>query len=1048
MSITELAIKRPSLIVVIFTILGLGGIVSYQSLNYELLPKFSPPVITIFTTYPGAAPSEVETSVTKKIEDAVSSLEAIESIKSASLESFSSIVVTFKQGTNTDQSLQDAQRQVNAIKSSLPDDVKDPVISKIAFDEAPIMNIGVRAKMDGTALYDVVKQRVVPTLSKIEGVGQVSIFGGEEREIRINVKQEKLKFYNLSILQINQAIANANLDFPTGKVKQSNSQNLIRLAGKFQKLSDIENLTLVDRDGSPIKIKDVAEVQDTQKEAQTLYRVNGATAIGLIIQKQSDANAVEVKESTVKALGNLEKTFAANQLDFEVAQDTTVFTMDAADAVMHDLFYAIILVAIVMLVFLHSIRNAFIVMLAIPASLVSTFIAMSIFGFTLNLMTLLALSLVVGILVDDSIVVLENIYRHMEMGKNRRIAALEGRNEIGFTALSITLVDVVVFLPIALVDGLVADLLRQFSLVVVVSTLLSLFVSFTLTPLLASRFSKVTHLTKDKFTHRIILWIEKQIDRLANFYANVLRWSLRHKAITMVVIGTCFFSSFLLVTKGYIGSEFVSAGDKGEFIVGLEFPKNATIEQNNRITQKVEAYLAQKPEITKLFTTVGYASGSVGGRSTTYKTEVNVKMVAQSERNITANLYANRIKRELTERIPGVKITANEVQLTGGSNDAPIQVIISSTKTDLLLAQAKKIEQQIAKISGITDARLSYEEGSPELKVQTDKERMTELGLSLEMVGATLQNAFNGNKDSKFREGEYEYDINVMMDAFNRQNAEDILKLNLINKQGKSIELKQFAKVVTATSASELRRTERISSITLSAKVIGRSEGAVGSEIKKTIQKMDIPSAVEIAYDGNMKNQADAFGSLGLALMASIVLVYLIMVALYDSYVYPFVVLFSIPVALIGALLALALTQGSLNIFSILGIIMLIGLVAKNAILLVDFTNQLKQEGKKTFDALVMAGKMRLRPILMTTIAMVIGLLPIALAKGAGAEWKNGLAWALMGGLTSSMIFTLVLVPVVYYMVDMVLAKFQRKNITEKQQKNTVESEEDLVVGI
>lgn len=1049
MSITELAIKRPSLIVVIFTILGLGGIVSYQSLNYELLPKFSPPVITIFTTYPGAAPSEVETSVTKKIEDAVSSLEAIESIKSTSLESFSSIVVTFKQGTNTDQSLQDAQRQVNAIKSSLPDDVKDPVISKIAFDEAPIMNIGVRAKMDGTALYDVVRQRIVPTLSKIEGVGQVSIFGGEEREIRINVKQEKLKFYNLSILQVNRAIANANLDFPTGKVKQSNSQNLIRLAGKFQKLTDIENLTVVvDRDGSPVKIKDVAEVQDTQKEVQTLYRVNGATAIGLIIQKQSDANAVEVKESTVKALGNLEKTFAANQLDFEVAQDTTIFTMDAADAVMHDLFYAIILVAIVMLVFLHSIRNAFIVMLAIPASLVSTFIAMSIFGFTLNLMTLLALSLVVGILVDDSIVVLENIYRHMEMGKKRRIAALEGRNEISFTALSITLVDVVVFLPIALVDGLVADLLRQFSLVVVVSTLLSLFVSFTLTPLLASRFSKITHLTKEKFSHRIILWIEKQIDGLANFYANVLRWSLRHKAITMVVIGACFFSSFLLVTKGYIGSEFVSAGDKGEFIVGLEFPKDATIEQNNRTTQKVEAYLAQKPEITKLFTTVGYASGSVGGRSTTYKTEVNVKMVAQSERNVTANLYANQIKRELTEHIPGVKITASEARLTGGSNDAPIQVIISSTKTDLLLTQAKKIEQQIAKISGITDARLSYEEGNPELKVQIDKERMAELGLSLEMVGANLQNAFNGNKDSKFREGEYEYDINVMMDAFNRQNAADILKLNLINKQGKSIELKQFAKVVTATSASELRRTERISSITLSAKVMGRSEGAVGAEVQKTIQKMDIPSAVEIAYDGNMKNQADAFGSLGLALMASIILVYLIMVALYDSYVYPFVVLFSIPVALIGALLALALTQGSLNIFSILGIIMLIGLVAKNAILLVDFTNQLKQEGKKTFDALVMAGKMRLRPILMTTIAMVIGLLPIALAKGAGAEWKNGLAWALMGGLTSSMIFTLVLVPVVYYMVDMVLAKFQRKNITDKQQGQTVEGKEDLVVSV
>jgi len=1035
MSITEIAIKRPSLIVVIFTVLGLGGFISYQSLNYELLPKFSPPVITISTTYPGAAPAEVETSVTKKIEDAISSLEGIESIKSTSLESFSSIVVTFKQGTNTDQSVQDAQRQVNAIKSTLPGDVKDPVISKIAFDEAPIMNIGVRASLDGVALYDVVKQRIVPSLSKIEGVGQVNIVGGEEREIRINVKQEKLKFYNLSIVQVNQAIANANLDFPTGKVKQRNSQNLIRLAGKFQKLSDIEELTItVDRNGSPIRVRDIAEVQDTQKEIETMYRVNGTVAIGLVIQKQSDANAVEVKEQTVKALNGLEKTFVANQLKFEIAQDTTIFTIEAADAVMHDLFYAIILVAIVMLVFLHSIRNAFIVMLAIPASLISTFIAMYIFGFTLNLMTLLALSLVVGILVDDSIVVLENIYRHMEMGKKRRIAALEGRREIGFTALSITLVDVVVFLPIALIDGLIADLLRQFSLVVVVSTLLSLFVSFTLTPLLASRFSKITHLDKKKFTHRIILWIEKQIDGLANFYAQVLRWSLKHKTVTLIVIGICFFSSFLLVTKGFIGSEFVSAGDKGEFIVVLEYPKDATLEQNNLTTRKVENYLAQKPEITNLFTTVGYASGRAGSRSTSYKTEVNVKMVDQTKRDISANLYANQIKRELTERIPGVKFTASEVSITGGTNDAPIQMIISSTKTDLLLKKAQTIEKKVAKIPGITEVKLSYEEGSPELKVQIDKARMAELGLSLEVVGATLRNAFNGNQDSKFKDGEYEYDINVMMDAFNRQSMEDVLHLNFVNKQGKSIELKQFAQVTTATGASELRRAERIPSITLSAKVIGRSEGEVGQELKKTITAMSLPTDIDIAYDGNMKNQEDAFGSLGLALMISIILVYLIMVALYDSYIYPFVVLFSIPVALIGALLALALTQSSLNIFSILGIIMLIGLVAKNAILLVDFTNQLKQEGKKTYDALVMAGKMRLRPILMTTIAMVIGLLPIALATGAGAEWKNGLAWALMGGLTSSMIFTLVLVPVVYYIVDLILDKFKRNKPSESME--------------
>jgi HAE1 family hydrophobic/amphiphilic exporter-1 len=401
-------------------------------------------------------------------------------------------------------------------------------------------------------------------------------------------------------------------------------------------------------------------------------------------------------------------------------------------------------------------------------------------------------------------------------------------------------------------------------------------------------------------------------------------------------------------------------------------------------------------------------------------------MVAQSKRNIDASLYANQVKRELTERVPGVKVTASEVSIMGGANDAPIQIVMSSTKMDSLIKYAQLVENKTNAVAGIAESKLSYEDGNPELKVQIDKARMTELGLSLEQVGATMQNAFNGNDDSQFKDGEYEYNIKVMLDAFNRRNVEDVKQLNFINNQGQNIELHQFAEVVTSTGSAELRRSERISSITLSAQVVGRPVGTVGEDIKKQIAQLGVPSSIDIAYDGDLKNQADAFGSLGLALVASIILVYLIMVALYDSYIYPFVVLFSIPVALIGALLALALTQNSLNIFSILGIIMLIGLVAKNAILIVDFANQLKAEGKASFEALIEAGQTRLRPILMTTIAMVIGLLPIAIAKGAGAEWKNGLAWALMGGLTSSMVFTLVLVPVVYYMVDLAKEKLQQ----------------------
>ncbi|MBK7336826.1 MAG: efflux RND transporter permease subunit [Saprospirales bacterium] len=1045
MSITEIAIKRPSLILVGFIVLTVLGLISYSRLSYELIPKFSAPVIFITTTYPGASPTEVENNVTKPIEDAISGVEKIINIRSTSYESLSLVAVEFKQTANVDLALQEAQRKINGIQALLPADAKAPVISKFASDEFPIMNIAANADLPQAQLYDLMKLRVKPALSRVEGVGQVTLVGGQEREVQVLVNRAKLEQYKMSLLQVVQAIQAANLDFPTGKIKSESEQILVRLAGKLETIDDLKALPLFTLpSGASVKLGDVADVQDVTKEAENLNRLNSRTAIGILIQKQNDANAVAVSDGVQKEMAKLEGLYPTEKLKFEVGTDSTDFTREAVDAVVHDIGMAVLLVALVMLVFLHSLRNSVIILVAIPASIVATFIGMYLFEFTLNLMTLLAMSLVIGILVDDSIVVLENIYRHLEMGKDRRTAALEGRNEIGFTALSITLVDVVVFIPIALAGGIVGNIMGQFAWVVVFSTLMSLVVSFTLTPMFASRFSKLENLSKKNLVGAFFIGFEKMLHYLNNRYVAILKWSLNHKAIVLLATALLFFGSFGLVGGGYIGTAFFGNSDRGEFIIQIELPKDATLKETNLAAQKVETLLAQKPEVTNIFTTVGRTTGLLAAQSTPYIAEITVKMVPKDERDARADVYASRVRNELERQLPGIKVSTNLVSFFGGADEAPIQVIVSATELDRALAYANELLEKVKKVPGTLEADLTVKEGNPEIDVRIDRERMAELGLDMLTVGGTMQTAFSGNTNAKFRDGANEYDINVILDAFDRRSLADIGHLSFLNQRGEVIRLEQFADITQATGPTLLERKDRIASVTLKSRVLGRPSGTVGGEIQDLIAQSPPPAGVSISYDGDLKAQEEGFGSLGLAFISAILFVYLIMVALYDNWVYPFVVLFSIPLAIVGALWAMALAMQTLDIFSIVGIIMLIGLVGKNAILLVDFANQLKEEGYSTFDSLVLAGRIRLRPILMTTIAMVFGMLPIALADGAGSEWKNGLAWALIGGLVSSMLLTLVVVPAVYYIMDWIKGDLRRQ---KRDGTNTIDDHHAHGVG-
>ncbi len=1023
MNITDISIKRTTIPVVVFTILTLVGIFSYTRLNVELIPNIDVPYNAVMTIYPGAAPGEVESSVTKPIEDAVSAMEGIDKIRSYSVEGMSIVLIELQDYMDADVSLQDCERKVNAILDDLPEDVELPQYMKIDMNMFPIMSIAASADMPEQQFYDLIDLNIVPYISQIKGVAKVDIIGGNQREIQVKADAQKLQQYGISLTQIKQMIAASNLDFPVGKVSDDQTRSLIRLSGKFASVDEISDLILgVSKDGSTIKIKDVATVIDGTKENTKLAHINGIPSIGLSVQKQSGANAVQISDKVYELIKDFEKEYSPANLKFTIASDTSEFTKDAVNSVMVDLIFAVILVSLTMLFFLHSFRNLIFVVISIPTSIISTFVIFAVFGFSLNLLTLLALSIVVGVIVDDAIVVIENIYRHMEMGKSRWQASLEATKELGITVVSITIVLIVVFLPMALVSGMTGELLRAFSLVIVFSVMISLLVAFTLVPTLTAYFGKLKILEKNKWLDRFLMGFERMIKAVKDFIMNLLHWALAHKAITLSTAIVLFVLSFMLVAKGFIQTEFVDQGDRGEFIVMLELDKNATLEETGRFCSEVEQLLLSYPEVELVFTKVGSQGGSMSMFETPYAAEMNVKLVPKKERNISTKIFGLQMKNELSKRFAGPKFTINEVSILG-TTTRPLELLIRGNNYEEVRAYAATVFDVVKSIDGTSDVKTSDEAGNRELHIEIDREKLAKLGLTIGEVGAELRIAFTGDDDLKYKEGGDEWDLNIILDDFNKRKKEDVENMQIISRTGEIIKLKQFAEVTENMGPTMLTRLNKLSSVTIEGQLAGKTIGTVGQEIQTRLAQIDKPLGVDVVYLGDMEMQSESFGSLLIALIASIIFIYLTMVALYDSYAYPFVVMFSMPLSIIGALLALALAGKSLSLFSIMGIIMLMGLVAKNAILVVDFANNLVNKGEKVYDAIIEATSLRFRPILMTNLALIFGLMPLAFSSGPGAEWKSGIGWVLIGGLTSSMILSLIIIPVIYVIISKLLKK-------------------------
>lgn len=1041
MTITELSIRRPALITMIFVALGVLGIFGYSKLGVDLLPKMDFPFVTVLTVYPGAGPEEIEQLISKPVEEGVAATSQLDNVRSISAEGYSMVLAQYQLTQTADKAASEVDRQIQNIRGKLPKDARQPVIIKNDINAKPIIRVTMTSpEMTSTEAYQFAKDKIKSRLESIDGVAQIEITGGREREIRVSVDREKLKAYNLSILQVAGKLQAENLDFPTGKVTETQNQYNVRVPGKFTSLDEIKALPLMTTPtGSTVYVGDVATIEDTYKEDAKPTRLSGKDGIGLLIIKQSDANSTQTADRLYKAFETLKKEYAADKIDFAIAQDVTTFTRASLSQVGYDLLIAIVMVSIILFLFLRSGRNALIVMLAIPTSLITTFLFMWLFGFTLNLMSLMAIALVIGILVDDSIVVLENIHKKMEEGMGPVQAAIAGRNEIGFAALAITLVDVVVFLPISLVEGLAGKIFREFGLTVVVSTLLSLLVSFTLTPLLSAKFGKAHEEIKfppfkwitDKF-EQFQVWLE-------NSYRRKLDWALNHRKTIVVTSFVMVLGSCMVVGSGKIPGEFITAPKRNDFQANFEFPAGTTLETADKMIQQFETKLKAEKNVESYLTILGLQETAWGRAERSNLGQIQVNLVPAEMRKETTNDMMNRVN-ELGQSVPGLIVRTSPVGIFGTANESPIMLEIRGDNMADILAYSDKVKSAMHTVEGLKDIKSSYEEGLPEVKVNFDRDRLSAYGLTIAEAAAGMRTALSGNQDTKYKEGDTEYDINVVLAKLDRSNAADVAEITLINRMGQQVKLSDVASIIYGKGPTQVNRKNKLRVVTLTAGLDGVALGTAVEAIEKAMKPIARPNTVtEPYFAGEVENQRKSGGDMGIAFMLAILFVYMIMVALFESYAHPFTIMFSLPVAMIGAVGGLWMAGLTLSLFTMVGIIMLMGLVTKNAILIVDRANAKLAEGETIREAIMEAGPSRIRPIVMTTVTMILGMLPMAIGHGLGAEMRQGMAVAIVGGLISSMIFTVFLVPVMFTYIESARHKmprlFKRINVFSKMRK-------------
>lgn len=1022
MKLTELAIKRPvamTTIIMFFIVLGMFG---YSKLGSDLFPKSNMPIVTIVAQYPGAGPEEMETQVADPLEDAVASLSGLSSSRSYIYEGVTFTVLEFSMSTNADFAAMDAQKAVDKAMMQLPKDIEKPIVQKLDMNAEPVITLAISGKRPMNEIYEIAKDTVKARLETQPGVAGISIIGGQKRQVRVEIDRTKMESYGFAANQIIQLLKAENLNVPSGNIKGDRIQYNIRLVGKFKTIEDIQNLPVPLGTGATVPLREIAKVEDTFAEIDQYSRLNQEEAVSLMIQKQSDASIVDTAQNIKTELQDIQKGLP-NDIKLVISDDQSTFVKNSLADTERTLFEGIIMTGIVLLFFLRQWRSVVIVMLAIPTSIIATFMMMYLFGYTFNMLSLMGLSLCVGILVDDSIVVLENIHRHMQMGKSPFRAAIDGRQEIGMAAVAITLSDVVVFGPMAFMQGLVGQMFRQFGLTVVVATLFSLFISFTLTPMLAARIFKNDSRGNagGRAKNRYWEWIGQKSGRLGDqvieLYRKLLVWSMSHRLKLLAIILAGIVASLSLIPS--IGFEFMSQTDQGKFKIEVEMPAGTALNVTDGVVRSLEKRLAQVPEVSHVVSTVGTQASNLFAITSSDLAKLDVVLRPKNERQRTVWQVAD-VVRGWTQDYPGIKLKITEAQMSGLNNfEAPIILEIRGSDVNTLANYAKKIKKIVQDTPGTADIDMTWKENvRPEYQVVVDRDKASAVGLTAGDIAQAVRGAMAGDDASQIKLNNKDVDIWVQLSDINRRTSEDIGNITVANRLGQTYLVKQVASIVPAKGPSEIRHKNRERMITIIGNYKDVSLSALVKNFDAGIAKLNLPNGYSTGYDGMIKQMDDSNSDLGIVLVLSLILVLMILAILYESYLTPFIRMLSMPVGMIGAMLALFLTQNTLNIMSIIGIIMLDGLAAKNGTLLIDYTNTLMKQGLSLREALLEAGTKRLRPIFMTSTTMIFGMLPTALALADGAEIRKAMGIVLVGGLLTSTILTPILIPVAYTLID------------------------------
>jgi hydrophobe/amphiphile efflux-1 (HAE1) family protein len=1016
MKLADVSIERPVFATMMILALLVLGLFSYFKLNIDQFPDVDFPYVTATTVLPGAGPEQIETDVTKKIEDAVNTIAGIDHIQSISQEGVSIVIIQFKLEVKGQQAAQEVREKIAAIRADLPTDIKDPVIQRLDPASQPIFTLTISGERSDKDITTFTKNVIKKRLENVPGVGRVDLIGGAEREIQITIDAARLQAYNLSIQDVIQSVGAANVEIPAGNLEQGSRQILLRTMGKYTTVDDFARVVVATPGGKVVYLAEVATVEDGVKEQESLSRVNGKPAVGLSILKQSGSNTVRVADAIRKQIARIE-TELPGDLHLTIARDNSTFIRESVNDVVFDIMYGGLLAVIVVYLFLANMRSTLISAIALPTSIIASFIIMYALNFTLNSMSLLALSLAVGLLIDDAIVVIENIYRHMQGGETAIEAAKAATSEIGLAVMATTFTVVAVFIPVAFMPGIVGRFFYEFGITVSVSVLVSLFVAFTLTPMLSSRWLKEEDeelKNEGSLLRRGLYWFNHAFAVMSEKYRSAIRWSLGHRKTVMLgSIGVFVFSLFLM---RFLGTSFFPSMDQSEYAVVITAAPGSSLRETSRICAACEAILRTHPEVTTTLTTIGAGSDPVT------KANILVKLVKKAQRKKGVEQLMEEARREIRQ-IPGANFG---IQVPGGVGGNQKSTIMSVRGENLgtLEKLARQVEYIFRTTPGAADVENSLETSKPEVRLAINREKASDLGINVGLIAQSARAMVDGTVATKYQEGEEQYDVRVRLNKGDRSSLENVRAMSIkstkdaANGQKVLIPLGTVAEIRQGSGPSKINRFDRQREIRIDANLSGRLLGEVLGDIQKRTKAIDTPAGYSIGVVGLGEMQAESFGNILMSLGLAIVFVYIVLASQFESFKYPFAIMLALPMSLIGAAFALLIFKSAISVMSLIGIIMLMGLVTKNGILLVDYANVLRDRGRERADALVQAGATRLRPILMTTFAMIFGMIPVAFAFGEGSEFRSPMGQAVIGGLITSTLLTLFVVPVVYSILD------------------------------